>query len=365
MLIACITNPIFINTFVVFVRLYWFEKRFQNVVIESQKLRRTRERSRTKTDGPQHRDPDLEERTIGHKKITVVYPGPETIDNAEKDNEKGFVGSSKDGHESSESSGSNQAKAVQRDEHDFAEEPTPAPIINRKLTFADEVKPDGQDDLDVDRLPAQRSADQHIAFLENQRNPKDKDVLYIPGPRDFDRGDLPQRVAEEEESVSLERENTAETFPSLPKDEGGVRDDSCELNEDDHPPKSRGSESTYSKPRKASAIIPILKHLPKKIVNFHDDGHDRNGPDGGEASPVGLRRRDRTRTFASFLTTRSEEREPMPYLSYQPTMGRNSMFVDLTEAQREELGGIEYRALKLLATVLSCKSTLILMEDAI
>ena len=26
--IACVTNPIFINTFVVFVRLQWFEKRF-------------------------------------------------------------------------------------------------------------------------------------------------------------------------------------------------------------------------------------------------------------------------------------------------------------------------------------------------
>ena len=41
-----------------------------------------------------------------------------------------------------------------------------------------------------------------------------------------------------------------------------------------------------------------------------------------------------------------------PYLSWQPTIGRNSAFVDLTEAQREELGGIEYRSLKSLALVL-------------
>ena len=39
----------------------------------------------------------------------------------------------------------------------------------------------------------------------------------------------------------------------------------------------------------------------------------------------------------------------MPYLSWTPTIGRNSAFVDLTEEQREELGGIEYRALKTLA----------------
>lgn len=43
----------------------------------------------------------------------------------------------------------------------------------------------------------------------------------------------------------------------------------------------------------------------------------------------------------------------MPYLSWTPTLGRNSNFVDLTEEQREELGGIEYRALKLLAVILT------------
>lgn len=42
----------------------------------------------------------------------------------------------------------------------------------------------------------------------------------------------------------------------------------------------------------------------------------------------------------------------MPYLSWEPTVGRNSAFVNLTEAQREELGGIEYRSLKSLALIL-------------
>jgi potassium uptake Trk family protein len=43
----------------------------------------------------------------------------------------------------------------------------------------------------------------------------------------------------------------------------------------------------------------------------------------------------------------------MPYLSWTPTIARNSNFVDLTEEQREELGGIEYRALKMLALILT------------
>lgn len=42
----------------------------------------------------------------------------------------------------------------------------------------------------------------------------------------------------------------------------------------------------------------------------------------------------------------------MPYLSYTPTMGRNSQFVDLNDEQRDELGGIEYRSLKLLNKIL-------------
>ena len=40
------------------------------------------------------------------------------------------------------------------------------------------------------------------------------------------------------------------------------------------------------------------------------------------------------------------------YLSWHPTVGRNSTFVALTESQRQELGGVEYRSLKLLSVIL-------------
>jgi len=44
----------------------------------------------------------------------------------------------------------------------------------------------------------------------------------------------------------------------------------------------------------------------------------------------------------------------LPYFTFTPTVGRNSLFVDLTEDQREELGGVEYRAVKTLLWVLLC-----------
>ena len=42
------------------------------------------------------------------------------------------------------------------------------------------------------------------------------------------------------------------------------------------------------------------------------------------------------------------------YLSWQPTIGRNSTFVGLTKDQRDELGGVEYRAIKLLCRFVVC-----------
>lgn len=69
----------------------------------------------------------------------------------------------------------------------------------------------------------------------------------------------------------------------------------------------------------------------------------------------GLRARSKSKTLTSFLTRgKDEDADPMPYLSWTPTIGRNSNFVDLTEEQREELGGIEYRALKMLACIVGC-----------
>lgn len=40
------------------------------------------------------------------------------------------------------------------------------------------------------------------------------------------------------------------------------------------------------------------------------------------------------------------------YLSWEPIVGRNSVFIGLTSSQKDELGGVEYRALKLLCLLL-------------
>lgn len=52
--------------------------------------------------------------------------------------------------------------------------------------------------------------------------------------------------------------------------------------------------------------------------------------------------------------TRSLTKVNSNYLSYQPTIGRNSNFINLTSAQKEELGGVEYRSVKVLIKILIC-----------
>lgn len=42
------------------------------------------------------------------------------------------------------------------------------------------------------------------------------------------------------------------------------------------------------------------------------------------------------------------------YLSWNPEVGRNSKFITLTKEQKEELGGVEYQAMKLLSKIVAC-----------
>lgn len=46
-----------------------------------------------------------------------------------------------------------------------------------------------------------------------------------------------------------------------------------------------------------------------------------------------------------------DESKEVPYISFQAIVGRNSRFHDLTEEQMDELGGVEYRALRVLLII--------------
>lgn len=346
MLITSMCNPIFINSFVVFIRLYWFEKRFQNVVLEARTLRRNKTLSRRKSEmkqDPNERDLSGEEGAVGDREIVVLRHPNGTAKGKKIEDENSFL------------AGDSQSRSPMRERSrsgsDTPEEPiSPTsqrnPVFQRDVTFADELRPTKSPDSF--RLPEKRSKEHSIEFVQNQRNPKDRGTLRIPGPRDFDLGYVPERI-EEDDALAKETTNEDEGPPIR-----RIRSNSVpahELNEDDHPFKTHITIDAPTRPR-------LRPHTGPSAPSAYNRGRrDSNVDADAEPTPSQhLRHRSRTRSFASFLTkTQTEEKDPMPYLSWTPTVGRNSAFVDLTEEQREELGGIEYRSLKLLAIILVCE----------
>ena len=326
---AMICNPIFIHSFVVFVRLYWFEKSFQSVVKDARALRRTKSKGRVNTEDPD----DLEKQPLPHgirgRQISVVpQSGYLAEDEKHKmvDNEQSAASSStkRNGSNSGESSDEAQAER-----------------LRSRRGGADLTLTESPDEI---RLPLQLTRDQHIAFLEKQRNPTDEETLHIPSPRGFDEGEAVRNVRQDRDEVH---------------EPGGLR----RANTGPMPTTDRFHSIDYNAPPHTAA--PVSNHITinepsllrrEKVATAPNVATYGSRNQSSEREPRMLSRdRGRRGTFDSIRRSNTQEiKATMPYISFEPTVARNSMFVNLTEQQREELGGIEYRALKTLALVLIC-----------
>lgn len=297
------TNPIVIHTFVVFVRLYWFEKRFQHIVRDARALRRTK--TRTMTTGRDQQDNALEEQGIRGQSIVVLRNEDGEARDTGQDTSK------PDTDANSETGSSNKNSSHSPRDTDGLPKLGPSTPLS---------------EVDGMRLPTQRSPEHHIAFLEHQRT--DKDTLRIPSPREYDRGGVPQAL---DEAV----ENDPTSPKSLPVDE-----------EQPVGPTDLGNHITINEPdisryRTANGTFPRVES--RRTTGRGDDAdNDQNKPRTRRGTINGIWR----------SITQEQDKDTLPYLSWNATVGRNSAFVALTEDQREELGGIEYRALKTLAVVL-------------
>lgn len=326
-LAAMLCNPIVIHGFVVFVRLYWFEKRFKDVVKEARKMRRTKSLQRSAKNTLQRED--LEQgrpaRSVRGMKIQILRNTGHVTD-TNFDNEKS-VAVVKDN--SASSSGPSH-----RDSDDSVvpkrTEGTPVGHNDQRSTPRPEY-----------RLATQPSPEQHIRFRETHRHPDDATTLRIPSPRELERGAKFQNISTSSDD-DLAHHTT--TSPIEAKVEGeSDRDTSLRSPLGDHLTfdepqilRDRGKTSTFPRPG--------VKHPNTEPPDIREQ----------EEAPPLNRLRSRRTTFNTIRRSISAQSQPeaTPYLSYEPDIGRNSFFVNLTEEQREELGGIEYRALKTLAVVL-------------
>ena len=76
----------------------------------------------------------------------------------------------------------------------------------------------------------------------------------------------------------------------------------------------------------------------------------------GTEPPRRVRRRN-SASSSSRLSQRGEDARDMLALSHHATLGRNSDFRNLTREDREQLGGIEYRSVRLLLKIAFCPSS--------
>ncbi|KAL2136314.1 hypothetical protein VTI74DRAFT_4348 [Chaetomium olivicolor] len=331
-----LTNPITIHSFVVFLRLYWFEKRFQHIVRESRQRRGTISKSKSKTK-PSDGTADLEKGVNG-RKITVMLNGarsritndgilledkPSPSDEQELD--------PKATPSTSNQSGPDESPEPRRPEIKFA----------RTVTKSDGM---GEDTL---KLPPTRTEQEHIAILERQRK-RDDEVLRIPNPRDVERGMVPKRVEagdEEEPEVAGGLAAPSDTAPD-------IRQQAITIEEPDRRKLQQSeSDDLIGNARAAAHTFSFLKiRKPRFLSRSNKELHSKDDELGGNVTKVRSRRQSLSTLRSAFSR---DKVEGTPYLSWEPTIGRNSAFPDLTEEQREELGGIEYRSLKTLALILT------------
>lgn len=337
---SLLSNPITIHSSVVFLRLYWFERRFQHIVEDARSRRVTITKSRSKA----QLDSASVERGLNNGVIGMPARATDgsilldkySINGAPKPDPLANTSGSEDGSE----------------HVDPNEEPQLAPP---QIKFANEVRRSDaivDDDDDPVLLPSKRPHAEHIAILEKQRK-ADKSVLRIPGPRDADMGALPEEFEEgAEEGVEgdldlaeRERESSVDQSQMLNRSlPPGERQQTIIITEPDRPRKEDHSASNNVEDPEPSAYTPGVPRARKQRGAGESNENDASSTLQDNISTL---RRIRT------VLTQSKDVDSMPYLSWQPTIGRNSQFIDLTEEQREELGGIEYRSLKTLALVLT------------
>ncbi|KAI4869449.1 potassium transport protein TRK1/TRK2 [Hypoxylon rubiginosum] len=345
-ILSMISNPITINSSVVFLRLYWFEKRFQHIVKESRTRRVSISKSRSKAKAA---TADVE-RGVNGRNITVMH---DTAKQSRMTNDGTVLDSYTINGAMNHSTPTNSSQ----DALDPLAEEEPPQRHPTQIKFADEVtRSDAiESDNEEPRLPSKRADAEHIAILERQRK-ADKSVLRIPGPRDADRGALPEELDEDgPEGPDFQghrrRESSVEgpRRPPSPHRLGNhpERQPTITIEEPVHPRREQHDwpEEIAEDVEAGIHTIGVLKpRLPKK------EGEKLHHTDTADVATQ--HRNNPLRRIKSVLT-QSKDEDPMPYLSWQPTLGRNSAFIGLSEEQREELGGIEYRSLKTLALVLT------------
>lgn len=330
-LFCMVTTPIFIHGSLVVLRLYWFEKSFKDIKESS--------------------------KTNFRMRRTATLAATRSLDSGVDQLENGTTSSSDKGI------------AMQ----DFAapyEGHSPLSIdrLSSPETDSEEISPTRepqQRDIKFGQLPHPRRANEvnpqdmymSIALLQKNRGGADSDsesgpALKIGGP------------AEREPNKSMSLKRRPSLGIRMPKAlRSKLQGEESERSSDDDS-ESEGhslnrAQSNIAFPSKNTAgNVKFCKRSETLDVN---PGRRKMSLATSPTFDKLLQRRKLRPSISSRWESEDEEDGQPPkarprmstnYLSWTPTVGRNSTFVDLSQQQKEELGGVEYRAIKLLIKIL-------------
>ncbi|KAK1974623.1 trk family potassium uptake protein [Colletotrichum cereale] len=359
------SNPITIHSSVVFLRLYWFEKRFQGIVREARQRRNTMSKSKSRA----RDDLNQAERgrlNVGNIKVMHANGRPSRMTNdgillGTKEDEDGRISPGSNGFIPAHATPAQQFSGEQTPDRasEHRDDAHGTDLSQGRITFAQHVFRSDGTEPEVNFPPPHSPA--HLAILERQRNGPEE-TLRIPNPRDAERGMKPKRV---EDNAAPEPEDERDNgIPHIHVATGGAHDMSHGIGNNaarrptikiEEPERPREPERTTKDEiaEQAEVIGRTIFPFSLRKPNLHRKGDENpRSEDGTSETPLA---RVRSRTFDTIRTALTRDKvEDMPYLSFTPTMGRNSAFPGLTLEQREELGGIEYRSLRTLAVILLC-----------
>jgi hypothetical protein len=248
-LITMFCTPIVIHSALVFIRLYWFEKRFQHVVRDARALRTTRSRMDTTSRGKDSDEINRAELGVSGRPIVVLRDGS---GDARGDRLPDPMGKPVDDAQSETDSPGNDASGRSSD---------------------DDERMERRFGLGSLKVPTQLNPEQHIAFLENQR--KNKGALRIPSPREYDRGGVPETLEDGDD------ERNEPVQPSSPRTDR--RRQSTHSDEIDQVAPLEGPHITINEPdlprtRTRGSTFPRLDTRP--TVRDTKDVSEATGGDG-------------------------------------------------------------------------------------
>ena len=404
---AMTSNPITLHGSVVILRLYWFEKRFQGWVRDARSRRGTLSKSKSQarndgvnieagvngrsisvmqSNGPNARltndgmllegDGTVQEKHTAHSDnsdSTAVTAEPTTWSdlnsgritraqrgfsmNSEQEQQVDIGDAGRHGHNTTNPHVSQTEAAIRR--------ATPTDLDKVKsgghhtrggshtaIKFADTVKKSDGVGSDQTKFPPSGSNAEHIAILQRQRDHDtgDEEVLRIPGPRDAERGSVPRKLQrddaqeDEEDEIAMNRGRTVEPRPMGDNRSFAERPATITITE---PERRRRTDFAADAKAMGHTFESLRIRKPRMLNRQQKKVHTDDVTDPDHDTLFGIKKLSTLRSALS-----RDKTDDMPYLSYNPTIGRNSNFIGLSLEEREELGGIEYRSLRTLALIL-------------